>query len=224
MKVGPDGWIVSDSEEGEQRLASRVHRDLAQKVRMRGANAVFAAAAHAVIPELCDEIDRLRGLMAESPLLSHLAVDPGGRLRLEGTVPHWMAQRVAESFFETLADAENFVVVHFHSEQGPIEVTVRRPGGKPVATVQAEQLFEIARQKAEIARLKAALDKWESLGPWYAIQDDADAEPSPTGYVNADKRPPGVYVPLVCNSREQLGAEAEAWGCEVVPFPAPGTE
>lgn len=114
-------------------------------------------AARNALPRLLDEIDwqraeidRLRGLLSGDAEVKHMTFSPEKGCEVE--VEHWAVKLIAESLFKSLGDAPNFVTMTVtHADHGPVEITIRRPEGKPVATVLAELRAEIDRLRAELA-------------------------------------------------------------------------
>jgi hypothetical protein len=103
-----------------------------------------AAIRRAVSAE--DRAARLAAILDGQPQHFALTQDANG-LRVE--VEHWACRLIAASLLETLADAPNGVTIAFESPGGgTIDVTVQRPGGKPMARVIEDLREENARLSA----------------------------------------------------------------------------
>ena len=102
------------------------------------------------------EIERLRGLMLGEGEVKHMTYSPEKGCEVE--IEHWAVKHIARSLFETLGDAPNFVTMTLsHPEHEAVEIIVRRPEGKPVATVQAELRAENTALRERLAGIESIL-------------------------------------------------------------------
>ncbi len=149
----PDPWTWSQpGERVLMRAGTADYMDATHRPDSHGpANISLAVAARNALPELLDEIERLRGLLSGEAIIKKMMYTPEDGVEVE--VQHWAVKHIAADLATTLGPAPNFVTMTLHHpDQGPIEVTVRRAWGKTVAAVQAEQLAEIERLRAELAK------------------------------------------------------------------------
>ena len=109
-----------------------------------------------VIKELCDEVERLQGLLLGEPKLISLSFTQEDGL--EVNVEHWAVKLIASSLMDTLLNGRepkdaNYVTMTIQSEIGPLEVTIRKViGTKTPADTINELKQEIEILKDQICR------------------------------------------------------------------------
>lgn len=81
--------------------------------------------------------------------LTHAGPHPDGGFNLDLKVPHWASKLFADSFADTLGDAENFTIVElYHEKHGSILVTVQKKFGSTPATQHLEANTELDKLSA----------------------------------------------------------------------------
>lgn len=102
------------------------------------------------IRQLREENERLLAVI-DNPMLTGINIG-NGTVKI-GIESHHPAQLLAGMFlgiFEKHQDAKNYLEVTFNSPQGPILVTVMRPGGKTPDQLRREAELKLAEyEKAE---------------------------------------------------------------------------
>ena len=97
---------------------------------------------------------RIQDLEAQLRVLTDIRLaragpHPDGGFNLDLVVPHWAARLLADSFAETLGDAENFTVIELHHEKhGSILVTVQKKFGSTPAAQHLEANAQLDKLSA----------------------------------------------------------------------------